>query len=86
MRPILIPALVAAMLSAPAFAATTAQHAATGMVKSWDANARVLTLDSGATYTLPVGNWTALHGGEKIKVIYQFRDGRNIASMATVVK
>lgn len=86
MRPVLIPVLLAAMLSSPALAFTTAQHEAIGTVKSWSSNARLLTLDSGATYALPANARMTFQPGEKVKVTYQFRDGTNIASVATPVK
>ncbi len=86
MRPILIPALVAAMLATPVLAVTTAQHEAIGTVKSWNSNARYLTLDSGATYTLPAGTRTEFQPGERVRLTYQFRDGRNIASDAKVMR
>ncbi len=84
MRPVLIPALTAAALSTAAFA-TTLSSEATGTVKAWDANARLLTLDSGAAYTLPAGTRTAFKAGEKVHVIYAFTDGKNIANAATIV-
>ncbi len=85
MRRMLIPVLITAVLATPALALTS-PHETTGRVNSWDAGARILTLDSGATYTLPAGTETAFVSGEKVHVIYHFTDGKNIASEANIVK
>ncbi len=73
------PALAAAAaISTGAFAAALSK---TGEVKSTDATKSELVLSTGDTFTLPASfKIASLKTGEKVKVTYQMKDGKMVAT------
>ncbi|MGQ0445225.1 MAG: DUF1344 domain-containing protein [Beijerinckiaceae bacterium] len=74
-----VAALVAtAALSTAALAASMTR---VGEVKSTDAAKHELVLSTGATFELPAKfNVSSLKNGEKVKVTYEMKDGKMVAS------
>ena len=81
----IVPALAASLLvSGAALAATLSK---TGQLKSTDSTKHQLTLSSGDTFELPAGYKTdALKPGEKVKVSYEMKNGKMMASVVQLLK
>jgi Cu/Ag efflux protein CusF len=85
MRALFIPVAVAAGLAlAPAaFAAETT----TGMIKSIDAKAHILTLDNGTVYTRPsTVKDGSMKVGDKVSVMWDMKAGKHQAESVTMAK
>jgi Cu/Ag efflux protein CusF len=80
MRKFLITTLAVAAVAASGSALALQ---ATGTVKKWDATTHMLTLENGITYTLPSSySSSAFTVGEKVKVDYDLKDGKHVATSA----
>jgi hypothetical protein len=90
MRALLIPAAIAAILTAApvAFAGDDAvgtfTGTATGIVKSVDVKADLLTMSDGSVYVLPAGA-PHLKAGEKIRVTFDVQGPRRVADHIAIV-
>lgn len=83
MRKYLLPAILTGVMlsSGVAMAATT-----DGIVKTWDAKTHTLILQDGKSYILPVSFSAsdAFKAGEKVKISYDVKDGKNMATTAAM--
>lgn len=86
MRKVLIPAMIATILASSPFAFAAAEHA-TGVIKALDMKASTVTLADGKIYVLPKGfKDPGLKTGEKIDITWAKIDGKDVATVVTVVK
>ncbi|MBL8582313.1 MAG: DUF1344 domain-containing protein [Rhizobiaceae bacterium] len=84
MRAILVPAVVAAVLSTTALSFAATQHA-TGTVKTYDSKTMMLKLADGSTYMLPKNfKNPGLKAGEKVSINWEQKSGHRQADSVAV--
>jgi hypothetical protein len=86
MRMYLIPAVIAATLSAATLAIAAPQHA-TGTVRTFDGMAMTITLADGSIYALPKGfKNPGLKTGERVSIAWDMTGKNRTAETVTILK